>query len=148
MERISRVFSELVRDLGLEKRMALESIRSRWETVIGESVAQHTLPFSLQKGQLLILVDSPEWLHELRYFQDNITRKLTPYGIQSIRLKLGTIKAGRTPLPRSPRPQRVLSPEDKSFIDALSSGIKNDDVREQIKKAIEKSLAFDGRNSP
>jgi len=142
MERISRVFSELVRDLGLEKRMALESIRSRWETVIGESVARHTLPSSFHKGQLLILVDSPEWLHELRYFQDTITQKLAAYGIESIRLKLGTIKTKRTISVRSTRQKRELSSEERSFIETVSSRIKDDEMREQIKKAIEKSLSF------
>jgi len=142
MERASRVFSELIRDLGLEKGMALASIRKKWETLIGEPVSNHTLPFSFQNGQLLIMVDSPEWLHELRYFQNEFTNKLSPFGVRSIRLKLGSVKKPRKrPVPRK-APKRDLSPQEQEFINEVSSEINDTDMRDQIRKAIENSLAY------
>lgn len=139
MEKISNAFDEIIRDLGLEKAVAVERIRKKWKAIIGETISIHTSPSFINHGQLIIHVDSPEWLHELQFHQGAILSKLKPFGINKIRLKLGRIE-----LPpqrsRTKRPARGLTVREMDFIEDTTADIDNDLLKERIKKAIEKSL--------
>lgn len=144
MEKASNTFDEIFKDLGIERRVTVELIRSRWEEIIGQTIACHTFPSSCDTGQLLILVDSPEWLHELRYHENTIREKLKPHGFDRIRFKLGRVRT----LKRSatdPRRIKKLTASDREFIEETSSCITDSQMREQIKKAIKNSIAF-GKN--
>lgn len=47
-----------------------------WSEVVGPLIARHAWPRRLRRGVLLVAVDGPEWLHELRYLEREICTAL------------------------------------------------------------------------
>lgn len=140
MESVSTTLAGILKDLGLEREATLGTVRTQWHTLVGEPIASHTTPFSHHQGQLVIHVDSPEWLHELRYFQQTIQEKLKPFGFNSVRMKLGTVRK-RAPQKPPRKEMKPISPEDREFIDEITSGIDDPLMKERIRKALESSLS-------
>ncbi len=142
MERISKAFELIIRNLGLEKALTVENLRKNWGAVLGDTIAVHTAPAFLKERQLLISVDSPEWLHELQYHKPLILSKLRSYDITSVRFKIGKIR--RHPAPPSGRNTgNAVSDQVKDFAVGTSEKIKDAHLRDQIRKTIERSLSCD-----
>lgn len=141
MERVSAPILEILKDLGLEREATLDTVRTKWSLIVGEPVASHTLPFSHHRGHLIINVDSPEWLHELRYLQQAILDKLKPFGFEAVRLKLGSVRKC-TPRPPQQRGMKAVTPEERRFIEEITSGVKDPSMRECIQRAMESSLSL------
>jgi predicted nucleic acid-binding Zn ribbon protein len=66
----------LAAKLGAPKVAALGVVFSRWNDVVGESVAAHTRPLSLRDGRLVIGVDEPGWATQLNYLTADLLRRL------------------------------------------------------------------------
>lgn len=146
MERISRAFKDIIAELGIEKAVTVENLRTRWEEILGETISIHTYPSFYKNGQLIINVDSPEWLNELKYHRQSILTKLKPFEISSVRFKLGRLKknAGRImPGDRSIE----LNEREKGFAEDTASQIEDSSLRETIRKAIERSLVKNKKRS-
>ena len=47
-----------------------------WSDVVGATIARHASPRRLRRGVLVVEVDGPEWLHELRYLKRDLCSKL------------------------------------------------------------------------
>jgi predicted nucleic acid-binding Zn ribbon protein len=62
--------------LGAPKVAALSVVFSRWEDVVGQSVAVHTRPLSLRDGRLVVGVDEPGWATQLTYLTADLLRRL------------------------------------------------------------------------
>lgn len=57
-----------------------------WKAIAGERIAQHSRPDLLQRGRLVVLVESAAWMNELTFLKDKIKIKaknhLSQYGIE------------------------------------------------------------------
>ena len=74
--------------------MADLSITPLWREVAGPGISGHTKPVQLQRGCLLVCVDSSAWKMELdRHYKDRILNKLGAKDprIKSIRFQVGQI---------------------------------------------------------
>ena len=95
----------------------------------------------MNAGELLINVDSPAWLQELKFFRDDIQKKLHPYGIQSVRFRLGRVSMNAMPDNKSrAREARQLDEEERLFIENAVTGIDDDSIKHTLKKTIEKAI--------
>lgn len=47
-----------------------------WETIVGETIANHTRADKVQYGKLYISVDSPGWRNELMFHKKELLEKL------------------------------------------------------------------------
>jgi predicted nucleic acid-binding Zn ribbon protein len=45
---------------------------SRWEAIVGSSVAAHAQPLSLRDGVLRVAVDEPGWATQLRFLAPTV----------------------------------------------------------------------------
>jgi len=52
-----------------QKEAPIQKVRQLWKTAVGPPVALRTVPLALQKGLLLVSVDSPVWAAELTQLQ-------------------------------------------------------------------------------
>ena len=59
----------LLRSLGNPGVDAVRSVFSQWTELVGESVAAHARPVSLDGGCLLVVVDDPAYATSFRYEQ-------------------------------------------------------------------------------
>lgn len=140
MEKISTAFRKIFKEIGIENAVTVELLRAKWKSIFKDPIHKHTMPHALQNKCLTILVDSPEWLHELQFHQETILSHLRDLSIQRVRLRLGKIQD--TPLHHSPRQRkRPLTEKDREFIENTVADVGDENLRDTIKKAIEKSIA-------
>jgi predicted nucleic acid-binding Zn ribbon protein len=69
LDRVTRAF-------GAPRARLLASLFSRWETIVGEEIAQHAEPRSLRDGVLVLVVDQPAWAAQLRYLAADLLARL------------------------------------------------------------------------
>lgn len=47
-----------------------------WEAIVGQPIARHTRPMRLRGDVLVVAVDGPDWIHELRFLADDLCARL------------------------------------------------------------------------
>jgi len=62
---------------GAPSAAALGTVFSRWEELVGPSVARHTKPLRIGSGTLVVEVDQPAWATQLRILAPGILARLT-----------------------------------------------------------------------
>ena len=79
---------ELMKKLGLETSLWVETLSRDWQEIVGTGVGKHTRPGRLDGKTLFVFVDSPVWLNELkRYGQKQM--------LENLRQRFGTARIAR-----------------------------------------------------
>ncbi|GAT08563.1 hypothetical protein AU184_20975 [Mycolicibacterium novocastrense] len=68
--------SELARSRGWSGRVAEGAVFGRWPGVVGEGIAAHATPTSLNEGVLTISAESTAWATQLRMVQAQVLAKI------------------------------------------------------------------------
>jgi hypothetical protein len=144
MEKAASALSPLIRRLGLSAGVRLGRIRAEWDTLFGPTLSAHMSPSKLTEGELLVNIDQPIWMQQLTFHKRQIVEKLRPYGVKNIRFRIGNIYRPKLPGP-SFREQLDLSSEDAAFIATLASDVSDENLRQALRSAAEKSLRSPGR---
>ena len=144
MKKVGNLLSGIFRDLGIGDAVKLETLRGEWLRIFREPMSLHTFPSEIKDGDLLITVDSPVWLQQLGFFKQEFPAKLSFYDIKSVRFRHGRIPRDRGALSgtdgRAERPERELRGAEIAWIDETVSNIGDDELKETVRKAIEKAL--------
>lgn len=74
--RLGDVLDAAMARLPLADELANYPIWSEWTTLVGAVVASHTRPKRLRRGVLVVDVDGPEWMHQLRYLKRDLCQRL------------------------------------------------------------------------
>jgi predicted nucleic acid-binding Zn ribbon protein len=74
---IADILGKLLPKLGLESRIREQDIQEAWVSIVGDFIAQHSMPDRLVAGTLMIRVIQPSVRYELdRTWKPEIIRKL------------------------------------------------------------------------
>lgn len=147
MKHIYTVILPLCQDLGLENKIILQEIIFKWHIIFGTPISKHTYPAELKDGELIINVDSPVWLQQLRFMQPLLIEKLGDYAIKSVKLKIGKVKRDKFKKEFSKtsavlrNPSYEISNHDADWLSETLSNIKDTEIREIIGKIILKSIS-------
>lgn len=68
--------SDLARSRGWNRRVAEGSVFGRWRSVVGEQIAAHATPTSLNSGVLTVSAESTAWATQLRMVQSQLLAKI------------------------------------------------------------------------
>lgn len=68
--------SDLARRRGWTTRVAEGSVLGQWPSVVGEQIAAHAAPKSLQDGVLTVEAESTAWATQLRMVQSQLLAKI------------------------------------------------------------------------
>jgi len=142
MKKAETVLGPMLKQLGIENGVRLERLRNEWPDIFEKSISSHMFPATLKEGELLLHVESPAWMQQLTYYKKEIIRKLSSYAVTDVRFRMGRITK-RKQQQEAEKPMRPLSPEEISFAASVVAEIRNEALRDSIRKAIEKSLAAD-----
>ncbi|MEW6068205.1 MAG: DUF721 domain-containing protein [Nitrospirota bacterium] len=146
MKRAGSLLAPLISNLGLEDALRLAEIKSNWHKLFND-LSYHMSPFKLSNGEIILNVDSPVWLQELNFHKETIIKKLRSHGINTIRLRLGRVSTVEKSEVKSQKSEvKALTSEELSFIEKTVSQINDQDLKDKIKKAIEKSILRKNRN--
>lgn len=75
--RLSESLDRVARSIEAPSAGVLALVFSRWEEVVGASVAGHARPRSLSSGTLVVEVDDGAWATQLRFLADDLLSRLT-----------------------------------------------------------------------
>ncbi|MCL4457952.1 MAG: DUF721 domain-containing protein [Nitrospirae bacterium] len=146
MKSVGSLLSSLLKNLGIEDKIALSSLQKEWRSLFNEPLSLHTYPTDMKNGELSVNVDSPAWLAQLKFFKQEMTKKLAAYGIKEIRFKHGTVyhKSGQGTKGKRQndfeQKSKHIAPSDLQWIDETVSAVADTELKEDIKRAIESTL--------
>jgi predicted nucleic acid-binding Zn ribbon protein len=76
---------------------------AEWPELVGSLIARHAVPRRLRRGVLVVEVDGPEWLHELRYLERELRERMNArLGRAVVRELLFVLATGQRRDPRLP----------------------------------------------
>lgn len=141
MKRLDLLISPILKEFGMEEAVRFEGIKRGWTDIFREPLSLHMSPSSLKNGELLINVDSSIWLQQLTFLKAEIIKNLSPCGVRDVRFRIGRVnvkKAGASQ--NTEKKKHSIDSDALQQIENTVSEIKDSDVRESIKKVMEKSL--------
>ncbi len=139
MKELRHILSGIVSDLGISNDLKLIKIKSEWKNITGELIFMHSEPWSLKDGILIVKVDSPHWMQEIKFHENLIIERINDHAIREIKLKLGRIERHAHGRGKKSR-KSSLNRDDMRFIDMVTSEIKDEGLKYSIRRAIEKSF--------
>ncbi|NQV41088.1 MAG: DUF721 domain-containing protein [Candidatus Marinimicrobia bacterium] len=69
---IGNVFTQLFRDLGIDKAIQQNMAVSRWSEIVGERISEISEAERIENGVLFVKVSSPVWRNELVFMKSNL----------------------------------------------------------------------------
>jgi len=138
MNSLRKILGKFAQDIGIDSGVALNKLRKQWINLVGKPIAVHTYPDWVKSGCLSIVVDSPQWIHRFGFYKNEILDKLKPFGVQSIRFRLGRIPEY---LNEDVSPEESeLSEDDLQYIDNTVKSLKDEELRDTFRKLIRHGL--------
>ncbi|NWF99220.1 MAG: DUF721 domain-containing protein [Nitrospirae bacterium] len=143
MKRLDILLAPLIKNFDLEDGARLSRLKKNWYNIFHPPLVSHIYPLNFSEGELLINVDSPAWMQELKFFRNEIISKLDSYGVKSIRFRIGRVQA--TTYNKNSKifkkENKKLSDEEIIYIENTISQITEKELREKIRTAIEKAVS-------
>ena len=113
-----------------------------WEEAVGETVARNAVPHSLRRGTLTVICSGPQWMHQLYLMKEMIRERLNETAgkelVRDIRFRVGAVR-GPEKAPVVPAPP--LSDEDRRWIEEVLSPLKDEGLRDALRRVLEKARA-------
>jgi hypothetical protein len=138
MQNLGSILRKFVKDIHISDGAVLNSLRRKWTEIVGHPVSAHTYPDIIKGKILTIIVDTPQWMHHLSFFKDELSAKLGAFHIESVRFRIGRIPdtAVNAAEERSP----CLTDEDAEFIEHTVRPLEDNDLKKKFEKLMTRGL--------
>jgi hypothetical protein len=142
VRKVGSLCAPFIRELGIQDAVRLAAVKRDWDTIFSKPLSSHMSPCSLSHGEILLNVDSPVWLQELQYYKKEILGNLRPYGITSMRFKIGRVSQNMSQDKRHKESKfKTLTEEEISLVEDTVSRIDDEELRVTLQKAMKRSLS-------
>jgi predicted nucleic acid-binding Zn ribbon protein len=102
---IKDLLDRMMSSAGFAPRMEFARLHSAWAEAVGETIAAHSEPISLEQGVLTVRADSAVWASELKLLGGQIATAVTSFlggrAVTEVRVRVGDGSGDR---PRRGRP--------------------------------------------
>jgi hypothetical protein len=147
VKKLDSLIVPYIKELGIQENVQLAEIKKIWHQLFSRPLSDHMAPARLSSGEMLLNVDSPAWLQQLKFFTEEILKKLGPYGIKTVRFRLGDVSLKRPArTKRSEIKKRALSDQEADYITQTVSRLEDSELSNYISRAMRKS--FSVRSKP
>ncbi len=138
MHALQEILRKLVKNYGIEGGAVLNSIRRNWEDIVGKTIAVHTAPDTIKNSALSIKVDTPQWMHHLSFFKEDIIEKLKSYNVKDVKFRIGRLsqQTGKT----SKQDDVILSGDDQRYLENTINTVKDEELKKKFKSLISHGL--------
>ena len=150
MENAGSILASIFKNIGMEDSLTLARLQREWTTLFDEPLSLHIYPASLNNGILVVNVDSPLWLQQLKFFKQAILKKLEAYKINTIDFRHGSANLSRrshtgkhhgmSTDEQTGHPQKALSEADVTWIDQTLATVNDPGLQDSIRNALQKAL--------
>ncbi|HDR00422.1 MAG TPA: DUF721 domain-containing protein [candidate division WOR-3 bacterium] len=76
--RLDRTIPGVLSRLGLDRDLEEQRLLDAWPGLVDKRIAGHTRAVALERGVLVVAVDSPTWMTQLRFVKSDILRAIAP----------------------------------------------------------------------
>lgn len=138
---ITSILNSSFASLGIASKIKEYKVKKAWAQCVGENISKKAAPVRQIGTVLHCHVSSSPWMTELNYQKALIISKINERmgfkAVTDIIFRIGPIE---TPLQAEVyrAPNRQITPEERQFIEDTTSGIKDNKLKELIKRVIEK----------
>ena len=74
-----RILVSLADSFGFSSDIRLEKLKRNWQEIVGLVNSRNTKPNELKNGILTVLVSSPAWITQARFFTPQFLKKINAY---------------------------------------------------------------------
>jgi len=145
MKRADTLLTPFLKNSGIQDGVKLAAMQAQWHHLFSMPLSDHILPFGFSKGELILNVDSHIWLQELNFLKQDIVKKLSPYGVRTVRLRIGKTQYKHGSRMRrdsvKSKKYRRLTPTELSYIEEMISGLPDEQLRRTVRTILEKAIA-------
>lgn len=141
MQPLNDVLKKFVREHGLEGGAVLNALANQWTGIVGEGIAAHTYPETVRNGTITLIVDSPQWMHHLGFYKQEIIDKLAQYDVKDVRFRHGRLPEKRRAAVREEVQDIELSDDDRTYIDNTLKNVDDEELKKTFEKLISHGLA-------
>jgi predicted nucleic acid-binding Zn ribbon protein len=144
IDKLSKTIDKILKARGMQNRLPEYRLSSKWVNMVGPAIARHAQPRTLRGGKLQVIVDSPAWMQQLSLMKAEIIGKLNNnLGMDIIRditLKLGEIAPLSMQSSDAEQNPAIITQEEQEMIAQSIDDVGDNEIREAIKRVIEKHL--------
>jgi hypothetical protein len=131
MHPLNSILRKFITDFDLTGGLKLSKIKNHWKNIVGHTIASHTCPYILRNGILTLTVDTPQWMHHLGFFKEEIKEKLKEYNVHEVRFSLG--KLSEAPVNETKNCTIEISDSDKRYINNTLKVIKDKELKDRLR---------------
>jgi len=141
-----QILAPWLQQSGVQHHLRERRLQTEWAAIAGQLVATHSRPLHLRHQRLTVAVESPAWLHQLRYLEPmlltQIQRAFGPELVTELRWIVGPVgDDGRHPAQTTPTWSPVpLTPETDALISKAMAPLKDPGVAEAALRLLHKAL--------
>jgi predicted nucleic acid-binding Zn ribbon protein len=135
---LHKILRKIVKSHGLEGSAALNKLKRKWVSIMGQTIAVHTFPETVRNNVLTIVVDTPQWMHHLSFYKEDMAAKLKLYKIDGIRFRIGKITAGTTKPVKTENIE--LTDDESKYVEKVTKNIRDEELQKQFKSLITHGL--------
>lgn len=142
LDKLSVTLGKILTARGMQGRLHEYRIMQTWPGAVGPAIARHAQPAAIRGGKLTLIVDSPAWMQQLALLKPELIAKLNGrLGRETVRdiiLKFGEVERRGDEPPAREADAAALTGEEKEKIGACVRGIGDQDVRDALRRLLEK----------
>ena len=153
VQKLNELLPLTIKKLGIIKRYNSESAILHWREIVGDKIAAHAYPLSVQRDLLLVAVGNPVWGHHLSMMKQDIINKINAFIgdnlIRDIRFQAGYLKDNQNQeqdgqLCHTDIKLHKVKLDDSEIqaVHKLVSTIGNDELRDKLNRIIKKDFAL------
>ena len=79
LEPVGALLGQLLRRLGLERRLEEQRAIAAWPEIVGPKIAEQARPVAIREGVLFVDVATNVWMQELALLRDSIVERLNAH---------------------------------------------------------------------
>lgn len=142
-EQLGDILHKILKKMDVPHKRTDRRLVDLWRRAVGDQIASRTIPETLKRGSLHVLVSSPAWLHQLQYLKEDILLKLNELsGNEPIRRLFFSI--GEFPETSAPGVEKKIPPfsvetlkeRDRRMMEESLSAIGDPDLREAVQRTM------------
>ncbi len=150
MENAGSILTSIFKNIGMEDSLTLVRLQREWASLFDEPLSLHIYPASLNNGILVVNVDSPLWLQQLKFFKRAILKKLEAYRINTLDFRHGRTtpsrfnrtgnNSGMNAGEQTGHTDKALTEADVTWIDQTLAVVDDPGLQDSIRNVLEKAL--------
>lgn len=142
---VANILTKSFPGLNIEAHLREYKIKKLWQACVGINLAKNSTPVNLVKNTLNCSVSSSAWMNELTYRKAAIIKKMNSLlkeeAITTIIFRIGAIDRVTPATTPEPKAANHISKEDADFIEMTTGQIRDETIREAIKKAMRAAVS-------